>query len=181
MGKAQFRLEADGTLRRSGPSQRRIKGRIDVHRVDATTEADIARHAAEDDAAPTRDAANERKGRFTTGGGLSGSTHDCLGGSFLHWLSRAFGAHRPRISLRCIHATGRRPRREDAAPAARSGRGSGRRRCRDEQRYRAGQHKRCRPARRRSRDRRIALPTATTAVSRLVRTFMPKLPNTLQR
>jgi putative transcriptional regulator len=32
-------------------------GRIDIARVDATTEADIARHAAADDAAAARDAA----------------------------------------------------------------------------------------------------------------------------
>ena len=36
---------------------RLAKGRIDPRRVDATTEADIQRHAAEDDAASAQDAA----------------------------------------------------------------------------------------------------------------------------
>jgi putative transcriptional regulator len=57
MGKVQFKLEADGTLRQSAPPHRPIKGRIDAARVDATTEANIVRHAAEDDAEATRDAA----------------------------------------------------------------------------------------------------------------------------
>ena len=66
--KAHFRLEADGTLRGPSPSQRRIDGQIDVRRVDAMTEADIARHAAEDDAPEMRDAALcARRGRRRTG------------------------------------------------------------------------------------------------------------------
>src|SRR5271155_1814451 len=65
MAKPQFRLETDRTLRGPRPSRRRTNGRIDVHRGDATTEAAIARHAAEDDA---RDAASyARRVRRRTG------------------------------------------------------------------------------------------------------------------
>lgn len=46
-----------GTVRVTLDAARPVKGRIDRHRVDATTEADILRHAAADDAASAQDAA----------------------------------------------------------------------------------------------------------------------------
>lgn len=57
MGRLRARLEADGTLKAVGRPPRRLRGRIDPHRVDATTEADIARHIAEDEEEAARDAA----------------------------------------------------------------------------------------------------------------------------
>ena len=45
------------TVRVTLDAANRVKGRIDRHRVDATTEADIQRQAAEDDAASAQDAA----------------------------------------------------------------------------------------------------------------------------
>jgi putative transcriptional regulator len=68
MGKQRFKLEADGTLLQSAPPHKPINGRIDAPRVAATTEADIARHAADDDAAAARDAATyARRVRRRTG------------------------------------------------------------------------------------------------------------------
>ena len=72
MGRMQFKLEADGTLWRSGRPQKPIRGRIDAHRVDATTEADIARHAAGDDAAAKRRLARKKKGKPTRNARKSG-------------------------------------------------------------------------------------------------------------
>ena len=46
-----------GTVRVTLDAARSLKGRIDPRRVDATTEADIQRHAAVDDAASAQDAA----------------------------------------------------------------------------------------------------------------------------
>ena len=46
-----------GTVRVMLDAARPLKGRIDPRRVDATTEADIQRHAAADDAASAQDAA----------------------------------------------------------------------------------------------------------------------------
>ena len=46
-----------GTVRVMLDADRPLKGRIDPRRVDATTEADIQRHAAADDAASAQDAA----------------------------------------------------------------------------------------------------------------------------
>jgi putative transcriptional regulator len=46
-----------GTVRVTLDAAKPLKGRIDSRRVDATTEADIQRHAAEDDAASAQDAA----------------------------------------------------------------------------------------------------------------------------
>jgi len=46
-----------GTVRVTLDAAKQLKGRIDLRRVDATTEADIQRHAAEDDAASAQDAA----------------------------------------------------------------------------------------------------------------------------
>ena len=57
MAKLRARLVEDGTLKATGRPPRRLRGRIDVRRVDATTEAGIARHIAEDEAEATRDAA----------------------------------------------------------------------------------------------------------------------------
>jgi putative transcriptional regulator len=68
MAKAKFRLEPGGIVKRANPPQRRVQGRIDVHGLDATTEADIARHAAEDDAEAMRHvAAYVRRVRRRTG------------------------------------------------------------------------------------------------------------------
>lgn len=46
-----------GTVRVTLNAARPVKGRMDPHRVDATTETEIQRHAAEDDAASAQDAA----------------------------------------------------------------------------------------------------------------------------
>jgi putative transcriptional regulator len=46
-----------GTVRVTLDAARQAKGRIDRRRVDATTEADVQRHAVEDDAASAQDAA----------------------------------------------------------------------------------------------------------------------------
>lgn len=46
-----------GTVRVTLDATKQVKGRIDPRRFDATTEADIQRHAAEDDAASAQDAA----------------------------------------------------------------------------------------------------------------------------
>ena len=46
-----------GTVRVTLDATKQVKGRIDPRRVDATTEADIQRHAAEDGAASAQDAA----------------------------------------------------------------------------------------------------------------------------
>jgi putative transcriptional regulator len=46
-----------GTVRVTLDDAKPVKGRVDLLRVDATTEADIQRHAAEDDAASAQDAA----------------------------------------------------------------------------------------------------------------------------
>lgn len=46
-----------GTVRVTLDAARSLKGRIDPRRVDATTEADIQRHATVDDAASAQDAA----------------------------------------------------------------------------------------------------------------------------
>jgi len=52
MGITRASLEADGMLRRRGRGRPKIiVGRVDAAKVDRTTEADIARHMAEDDAA----------------------------------------------------------------------------------------------------------------------------------
>ncbi len=51
MGTVRVKLEAD----------KPVAGRIDASRVDATTEADLRRHAADDDAAAAQDA--KPKGR----------------------------------------------------------------------------------------------------------------------
>jgi putative transcriptional regulator len=68
MPRAKFRLEATGTLRCRNAPGRRVHGRIDARRVDATTEADIARQAAEDDAESARHvAAYVRRVRRRTG------------------------------------------------------------------------------------------------------------------
>ncbi len=57
-----------GTVRVTLDAANRVKGRIDPRRVDATTEADIQRHAAEDDAASAQDAgAYTRRVRRRTG------------------------------------------------------------------------------------------------------------------
>lgn len=58
MGKVRVRLAPDGTLSALDQPGATIAGRIDVARVDATTEADIARHAAEDGAEAMQDAAS---------------------------------------------------------------------------------------------------------------------------
>lgn len=57
MGKQRVTLEADGTLRGRLAPARRLRGRIDAKRVDATTEAEIAQQARADDAAAAQDAA----------------------------------------------------------------------------------------------------------------------------
>ena len=59
MAKVEARLEADGTVTRRRPGSRwkRLKPRSDWARVDATTEAEIARQAAEDNAEAAEDAA----------------------------------------------------------------------------------------------------------------------------
>lgn len=58
MSKVRATLKSDGTLRRTGRNGGgKIRGRIDATRVDATTEADVARHAATDDTEAARDAA----------------------------------------------------------------------------------------------------------------------------
>jgi putative transcriptional regulator len=68
MAKVRVRLAADGALTNLIAPERRIEGRIDLRRVDATTEADIARHAAADDADAMRDAASyARRVRRRTG------------------------------------------------------------------------------------------------------------------
>ncbi|MFZ4410852.1 MAG: helix-turn-helix domain-containing protein [Paracraurococcus sp.] len=48
---------AVGTIRVALDAPKQLKGRIDARRVDATTEADVQRQAAEDDAASAQDAA----------------------------------------------------------------------------------------------------------------------------
>jgi putative transcriptional regulator len=57
MARLRARLEAGGTLKAIGRPPRPLRGRIDPRRVDATTEADISRHIAEDEAEAARDAA----------------------------------------------------------------------------------------------------------------------------
>ena len=57
MGTVRVRLEPDGTLRTLDKARRPIVGQIDAARVDATTDVEIGRHAAEDDADAARDAA----------------------------------------------------------------------------------------------------------------------------
>jgi putative transcriptional regulator len=56
MARLRARLE-DRTLKTTGRPSRRLHGRIDPRRVDATTETEIARHIAEDEAEAARDAA----------------------------------------------------------------------------------------------------------------------------
>ncbi|WP_209442175.1 hypothetical protein [Neoroseomonas oryzicola] len=51
MATRRVRLEADGTFHTTDASPQPVRGRVDWARVDATTEAEIARHAAEDDKA----------------------------------------------------------------------------------------------------------------------------------
>ena len=46
-----------GTVRVKLEAGKPVAGRIDANRVDATTEADLRRHAAEDDAGAAQDAA----------------------------------------------------------------------------------------------------------------------------
>ena len=57
MGTVRVRLEPDGTLRTLDNTRRTIVGQIDAARVDATTDVEVGRHAAEDDADAARDAA----------------------------------------------------------------------------------------------------------------------------
>lgn len=57
MARLRARLEENGTLKATGRPPRRLRGRINPGRVDATTEAEIARHIAEDEAEAARDAA----------------------------------------------------------------------------------------------------------------------------
>ena len=57
MAIVRVRVEPDGTLWRMTPPQGPVVPEFDAARVDATTEAEIVRHAAEDDAEATRDAA----------------------------------------------------------------------------------------------------------------------------
>ena len=58
MKRVRVTLQPDGSVVRAGAGTRASEdGRIDVARVDATTEAEIARQAAEDDDVLRRDAA----------------------------------------------------------------------------------------------------------------------------
>ena len=57
MAKVRVKLQTDALLTSDTDPRRAIIGRIDAARVDATTDADIAHHAAEDDADAVRDAA----------------------------------------------------------------------------------------------------------------------------
>jgi putative transcriptional regulator len=59
MAKAEARLDADGTVRqrRSAGAWEQVEPRSDWARVDATTEAEIERQAAADDAEAAKDAA----------------------------------------------------------------------------------------------------------------------------
>ncbi len=59
MAKVQARLDADGTVtvRRAPGGWERVERRVDWARVDVTTEAEIARQAAEDEAEVAKDAA----------------------------------------------------------------------------------------------------------------------------
>lgn len=56
MSKVRATLKPDGTLVTTGTAEV-LAGRFDPHRVDNTSEADIARQAAEDDEAARHDAA----------------------------------------------------------------------------------------------------------------------------
>ncbi|MBW7851039.1 MAG: helix-turn-helix domain-containing protein [Rhodospirillales bacterium] len=56
MKRVRATLTTEGTLIEAGTGKK-LPGRIDAGRVDATTEADIARHIAADDDASRRDAA----------------------------------------------------------------------------------------------------------------------------
>jgi putative transcriptional regulator len=68
MGTVRVRLEPDGTLRMLDKGRRKLAGQIDMARVDATTEAEINQHAAEDDVAAARDSATyARRVRRRTG------------------------------------------------------------------------------------------------------------------
>ena len=68
MATRRVTLEADGTIHTTGANPLPVKGRVDWARVDATTEAEIACHAAEDDeAAAQAAAAHARRIRRRTG------------------------------------------------------------------------------------------------------------------
>jgi putative transcriptional regulator len=68
MAKVRVRLAADGGLTNIIAPDRPIEARVDLRRVDATTEADIARHAEADDAEAFREAASyARRVRRRTG------------------------------------------------------------------------------------------------------------------
>lgn len=70
MGTVRAKLGSDGTIRRLSPDGRAVPvtPRFDEARVDAATDADIARHIAEDEAEALRDsAANARRIRRKVG------------------------------------------------------------------------------------------------------------------
>jgi len=68
MTKVRVRLAADGALSELGAPHHPIEARVNLRRIDATTEADIVRHLAADDADAIRDAAAySRRVRRRTG------------------------------------------------------------------------------------------------------------------